>query len=129
MGLCGRRGAIGARGLEGDMKASDEMRLYDISVEKLNLPIRIINICLRQGVTSIGDCIDAIEMMIGGVGTSTSLIFQEAMLQKVVPKLIQQGYLNKEVSALNSDNFAPETIAEIKEKLIEKGYWKSNLSI
>ncbi len=110
--------------MENSMRNYDEISLYQIPIEQLNLTVKTLNICLRQGVTTIRDAIDAVEMLPDGVGTSTSLVFQETMLEKVLPELIKHGYLEEEKFKLNSSNFAQEIITEIKEKLVETGYWK-----
>ncbi len=107
------------------MREYDELILYQIPIEQLNLTVKTLNVCFRQGVATIGDAIDAVEMLHDGFGTSTSLVFQETLLNEVLvlPELTKDGYLEEEKFKLNSSNFAPEIIAEIKEKLINKGYW------
>ena len=106
------------------MRDYDERSLDQMPIEQLNLTVKTLNVCFRQGVTTIRDAIDAVEMLADGLGTSTSLVFQDTILKKVLPELIKNGYLEEEKFKLNSSNFAPEIITEIKKKLVEKGYWK-----
>lgn len=41
--------------------------LYQVPIEKLGLSIKAINACKRLGMDSVGDCVDVIDRLRGGV--------------------------------------------------------------
>lgn len=94
--------------------------LYEIPIERLNMSVKAINVCLRTGANSVGDCIDAAmnyffpELSHMGQGRWN---FWEIIPTDIIPALEAQGYLK-----LTAEDFPPEIIEELKNKLIEKGY-------
>lgn len=94
--------------------------LYEIPIEKLNLPVKAMNACFRLGLSAVGDCVDALEAEMTrdsmySSGWKSMIVFRN----DVLPALIEQGYWT---APLNSRAFAPEIINELKQKLSEKGY-------
>ena len=95
--------------------------LYDIPIQKLNLSVKPMNFCLRLGVTTVGDCVDAVDRLLFPSGGTISVPAgtREVCLEHVLPALLKQGFWT---IPLNSRAFAPEIIDELEEILTEKGY-------
>lgn len=100
--------------------------LYELPIEKLNLPVKAFNSCLRTGITTVGDCVDFVSRI---HSTDAMIIISsrywdtvEEFENHILPALIREGYWQSEKSESSPDDFAPEVIEEIKQKLSEKGY-------
>lgn len=100
--------------------------LYEIPITKLNLPVKALNACLGTGLTSVGDCVDFVNRI---HSTDAMIIISSRYLDTVeefenhiLPALIREGYWQSEKSEYSPDDFAPEIINELKQKLSEKGY-------
>lgn len=94
--------------------------LYEIPIEKLNLPVKALNSCLRTGLTSVGDCVDCAERLLSPLMGSVRWNDVDIFRNEVSPALIEQGYWKPKLTPYA---FAPEIIEELKQKLSEKGYW------
>ena len=98
-----------------------KQELYDIPIQKMNLPVKAYNSCIRTGLISVGDCVDALQAHLRRTwmysGRQKS---QDEFLNEVLPALIEQGYWT---TPLNPRAFTPEIIDELKQKLAENGYW------
>lgn len=66
--------------------------LYEIPIAKLNLPVKALNSCLRNGITSVGDCVDCAERLLSPIMGSVRWRDADIFLNEVVPALIEQGY-------------------------------------
>ena len=94
--------------------------LYEIPIERLGLPIKAMNYCLRLGLIAVGDCVDAIEPQLRPACILRRPDKNNFLLNDVLPALIEQDYWS---TPLNPRAFLPEIIDELKQKLVDKGYW------
>jgi|GEM_PF-5879246 len=78
-------------------------------------------------MTSVGDCVDSIEHIRNPSGTCiwTRWSTDDVIINDVLPILTEHGYWQEYKPEPTPDDFAPQVIEEIKEKLISKGYWQA----
>lgn len=95
---------------------------YEIPIERLGLSVKAINALKHCGMLSVGDCVDWYICNYGRlpIGLSRPNVY-EILRGEVTEKLIEHGYLP------SPSDFEAEMLEELKQALIEKGYWSDNL--
>jgi Bacterial RNA polymerase, alpha chain C terminal domain len=99
-----------------------EDKYYEIAIEKLGLSVSAINQLERLGVTTVGDCVDFHRRVRDGNTIGHApTSFFRIMLGEVKEKLVEHGYWQVSI-----EDFVPDIIEELKQALTEKGYLPLN---
>lgn len=79
-----------------DPKSDSEYeKLYYVLIEELDLSNSTINILKRQGITTLGDCIDFYSVSRSGT-VQVKYEFAEVMFNEVLDQLKRAGYMPSE---------------------------------
>jgi len=97
-------------------------KYYEIPIEKLGLSVNTINELKRLGCEFVGDCVDwHLRVRDGDFFGHAPTSFYEVMLGEVKEKLIEHGYWE-----VSPSDFEVGMLEELKQALIKKGYWPNN---